>query len=54
LRAPSCAQHGRTALHAAAEKGHLEVAKMLITAGADLKAHDKARFVWPFRLPLLI
>jgi ankyrin repeat protein len=36
-------QHGRTALHAAAEKGHLEVAKTLITSGADIKAQDKAR-----------
>lgn len=40
---PSNAQHGRTALHAAAEKGHMDVAKLLVGAGADLKATDKAR-----------
>ena len=34
-------QHGRTALHAAAEKGHLEVAKVLLASGADFKATDK-------------
>ena len=35
------AQHGRTALHAAAEKGHLEVSKTLLESGADLKSQDK-------------
>jgi hypothetical protein len=37
------AQHGRTALHAASEKGHLEVAKVLLANGADITAQDKVR-----------
>ena len=37
------AQHGRTALHAASEKGHLEVAKVLLANAADIKAQDKVR-----------
>ena len=40
---PSAPQHGRTALHAAAEKGHIEVAKLLVSAGADVNATDKVR-----------
>ena len=51
-RPPSAHQHGRTALHAAAEKGHMEVAKLLVSAGADLKATDKARFASRARPPL--
>ena len=39
------AQHGRTALHAASEKGHLEVAKVLLANAADIKAQDKVRAV---------
>lgn len=44
MSAPHFLQHGRTALHAAAEKGHLEVAKVLLQAGADMAAQDKVRF----------
>ena len=43
----SPAQHGRTALHAASEKGHLEVAKVLLANAADIKAQDKVRLQLP-------
>lgn len=36
---------GRTALHYAASKGHLGVAKALLQAGADLKKKDKVLYV---------
>ena len=31
---------GKTSLHRAAEKGHKEIAELLIAAGADLNAKD--------------
>ena len=37
-------QEDWTALHAAADKGHLEVVKVLLANGADANAKGKARF----------
>jgi len=34
-------QDGRTALICAAEKGHIEIVKMLLSAGADVNYSDK-------------
>jgi len=33
-------EHSRTALHAACESGHVEIARALIIAGADREARD--------------
>ena len=38
-------QSGWTSLHKAAEKGHTEVAKVLLEANADVKAVEKVRDV---------
>ena len=35
---PHAAQNGHTPLHEAAEKGHVEVAALLVDKGADVKA----------------
>ena len=40
----TAAQEDWTALHAAADKGHLEVVKVLLASGADANAKGKARF----------
>ena len=37
------AQHGRTALHQAAENGHAETCQCLIKHGASVDAQDKVR-----------
>ncbi len=36
-------QDGKNALHMAASEGHLEVATLLISKGADVNAADKVR-----------
>jgi ankyrin repeat protein len=41
LPAPRALQHGRTAIHAAAEKGHLEVVHALLGANATMTCQDK-------------
>ena len=38
-----CCERKRTALHIAAEKGHVDVAKVLIQNGADVNAVDQAK-----------
>ncbi len=38
-----CWQTGKTPLHAAIEKGKLDVAQLLLQSGANLEAQDKVR-----------
>ena len=40
-----CSQHGQMPLFWAAYNGHLEVAKVLVTAGAELLATDTVRLL---------
>lgn len=37
-------QNGKTALHGAAEKGHLEIVNALLQAGADVNLQNNVRF----------
>ena len=39
------AQDGQTPLHAAAIKGHVEIAQLLMEKGANVEATDKVQFV---------
>jgi ankyrin repeat protein len=39
-------QEGRTPLHSACEVGHVEVASVLLAAGAALEAREKVSVVW--------
>ena len=38
-------QDGHTPLHKAAEKGHTEIASLLIGHGADISSKDKVRIL---------
>ena len=48
------AQYGRTPLLAAARKGHVEIAQMLMEKGVNIEAMDKVSFLAPTNWHVLI